>query len=129
MNPFKLLRNQKPLVDQKAGHANALDRLTKATAIAISRRNFLKGLLASTAASIGIQLFSILPVAALECNTCLGPCANCNSLISSCCSPNGQFCWTLNCVCPQGCGPCGVFRAIIRACNDGSVGNSCPLCP
>lgn len=115
--------------------AGTVDRITRAAALGISRRRFIHGAVAATAA-VGLgSLLEPLPVSASFCNACFGPCANYQSCTGYCCSPSGQYCWASCCTCTQGScrctvcdgrGNCGhYFSAEIQVCDDGSHTYGC----
>lgn len=114
---------------KKDAELGAIGNLTKATALSVSRRGFLR-LFASGLAALGLgTILKPLPAAADDnCNRCMGPCGNCSSATGTCCSPNGQYCYTCTCVCPNGCGPCGCFLATEDVCDSGAHACSCYQC-
>lgn len=129
MDFFKKLRGDMTnmMGDDKL-RLTSLDRLTRVTAIAISRRNFLKRALSVGATIVGASLLEAKPAFADHCNYCQAPCA-CTSTVNSCCSPNGLYCYYKSCV-RQYCNLPGVklIRAFVYACNDGSPIHQCEDC-
>jgi hypothetical protein len=111
---------------------SGFDRLTQATAAAISRRALLKGLVGGLAASFGAGLLTPLPAAAScpepdQGNLCTGPCGTCKSDAGICCSPSGQYCYDVACQCNNGCN-CSCFQGEFIVWNSGCVSYSCPCC-
>lgn len=104
----------------------SVDQLTKFLASSISRRTFVKRLLAG-GTRIGLSLFESLPAqaACTTCNYCTGQCG-CNSDVT-CCSPDGakcyyQQCTISNCITPPGTYPW------IQVCNGCSATHGCGTC-
>lgn len=109
--------------DNQEMKLNMVDQLTKSAAIGLSRRTFMKTLVAGTAA-LGMRLMGFKTVLASHCRTCFGPCGMCSSTVH-CCSPDGSFCVNLTCNCCCGCS-CTPFLATATVCNDQSWSSSCP---
>jgi hypothetical protein len=113
---------------------SALDRLTEAVAVRISRRSAIKvgvaGTMGGLLAAMGLGVIAPLTAYAVDCGTpgcscCNSLCGNCDTPWTSCCSPGG-FCATWNCTCPQ-C-DCHLFRVQVLVCDNGFNSASCPCC-
>lgn len=116
--------------DNQDLEVNTIDRFTKAAAIGLSRRKFMKVVIASVA-TLGVRLlgFQTPPVYATNhCRTCSSVeiCTNCQAAVR-CCSPDNSFCVNLTCTCCCGCN-CVLFRAEATVCNNQSYTTSCPHC-
>lgn len=126
MKILKRLQINLPWIEADNIRFASLDRFTKNAAISMSRRGFLRRIVAFGAAAAGSALLEVRVVFADHCNQCNGSCA-CTSEISQCCSPNGLYCYYKKCV-RQYCPPGGPLRAYIIACNDNTVGHGCENC-
>lgn len=117
------------------------DRLTKATALTLSRRRFAGSVLLAGTVSSAVQLFgfNVAPVFADGCPGPTGCCTDCCSGCSGpngtgactapmCTSPNGHWFVSQSYCCSCGCGCCGSFFAKLVVCDDGSTSTSCPSC-
>ena len=114
---------------------SALEKLTRASALTLSRRQFLGRSIVTGIAALGLSVWGFTPSAlAAACDMCYGPCVaggcdyhSCTT--SQCCSPNGAWCGGGNCCCccSPNC-PCPSFQANYQICDDGSWGSSCNLC-
>jgi hypothetical protein len=127
MPPKAQHEGQAGLPEEAITKLTAIDRLTKWTAVSISRRAFLTRLTTAGTIVLGIQLFKVLPVAAQSCNRCDSPCGSCSTENAYCCSPNGVNCSPpLICSCSSGCACCFYSSTVI--CDDNSRSFSCPNC-
>lgn len=117
----------------------AIDRLMRATALSLSRRRFLGGVLGGGTMVLISRLGGVGGVSrayAQGCMTCyVGFCAVCQSCFNgSCCSPGNfcsstDFCCTCN-LCDQYCQNCGcsTFEASYTVCDNGATAMGCPDC-
>jgi hypothetical protein len=122
-------RESWPPQSVETAELSTLDRFTKWTATAVSRRVLLKRAAAAAAAALGLRLLDVLPAAAYDPNLCYGACDTCYSQTGACCSDNGQHCYYAWCDCRPSCGCYNpsfpFFRARVTVYNSGAWGHSC----
>ena len=123
-----------PPPDASPDPQSLLEKLTRASAIALSRRQFLGRSVVTGIAALGLSVWGFTPSAlAAACNTCYGPCVNglcgATSCGGECCSPNGAWCSTGGCcTCGSPNCPCANFKFGYVICDDGGWGTVCPMC-
>jgi hypothetical protein len=104
-----------------------IDKLTKWTAVTISRRGLMARLLAASGVALSVRLLEALPAAAAGCTLCYGDCAFSCYVTSGvwCRSPNGVYGSYRECT-----PPCdeGGQQPTVYICDDGSGWTVCPPC-
>jgi hypothetical protein len=118
------------LGDQRA-ELGAFDRLTKATALALSRRRVLvAGVVTWAVQLLGVEIASA-NACEYGCNTCCfaacGNCGVCPPGGAMCCS-SGGVCQSVPCCRCGSCGACGYFSLCFKVCDDGCSETWCPAC-
>lgn len=117
-------------------HLTGIDAFTQKAALTLSRRTFGR-MLGIGVVSMAIHVWTGQPAAAISCQygfiyngeacECVAPCSHCYSQVGTCCSPNGQYCYSCTCTCQPFCGACVIgFRADIIVYDNGYYNCSCP---
>lgn len=124
---MKLLQFLRGHPENDYSELSALDRVTKAVAVAASRRRFLKQVLAGGAA-IGFGLWEVRPAnaACTTCNFCQAACG-CEGDVR-CCRPDGSACYYKWCSLGSGCVTPPGTQAWIQACNGCTPTHGCATC-